>query len=133
MLISFKLGSVFFFKQKTAYEITTGDWSSDVCSSDLQTWTNQKEHPAVQAWSRLHPGRVSPGTIETLKRNKKSAIYRLRGVGPKGSAVIAKRCLTATALTERILYQDILPCLPVPSLRYFGFLEDQEAQFCWLF
>src|SRR5213079_3627495 len=22
-------------KQKTAYEITTGDWSSDVCSSDL--------------------------------------------------------------------------------------------------
>src|SRR5213079_3437105 len=25
----------FFFKQKTAYEITTGDWSSDVCSSDL--------------------------------------------------------------------------------------------------
>ena len=98
-----------------------------------QTWTNQMEHPAVQAWSRLHPGRVSPGTIETLKRNKKSAIYRLTGVGPKGSAVVAKRCLTATALTERILYQDILPCLPVPSLRYFGFLEDQEAQFCWLF
>ena len=22
---------VFFFKQKTAYEIGTGDWSSDVC------------------------------------------------------------------------------------------------------
>ncbi|GJQ33076.1 MAG: hypothetical protein HBSAPP04_19150 [Ignavibacteriaceae bacterium] len=26
---------IFFFKQKTAYEITYGDWSSDVCSSDL--------------------------------------------------------------------------------------------------
>ena len=25
----------FFFKQKTAYEVGTGDWSSDVCSSDL--------------------------------------------------------------------------------------------------
>src|ERR1051325_2466332 len=25
----------FFFKQKTAYEITYGDWSSDVCSSDV--------------------------------------------------------------------------------------------------
>ena len=24
-------------KQKTAYEIMSGDWSSDVCSSDLQT------------------------------------------------------------------------------------------------
>ena len=30
-------GVVFFFKQKTAYEIGTGDWSSDVCSSDLTT------------------------------------------------------------------------------------------------
>ena len=28
-------GLFFFFKQKTAYEIGTGDWSSDVCSSDL--------------------------------------------------------------------------------------------------
>ena len=26
----------FFFKQKTAYEIYQCDWSSDVCSSDLQ-------------------------------------------------------------------------------------------------
>src|SRR5881392_4360917 len=26
----------FFFKQKTAYEITHSDWSSDVCSSDLE-------------------------------------------------------------------------------------------------
>src|ERR1044071_6314408 len=26
---------IFFFKQKTAYEISTRDWSSDVCSSDL--------------------------------------------------------------------------------------------------
>src|SRR5213080_4388126 len=31
MLINF-----FFFKQKTAYEIPLCDWSSDVCSSDLQ-------------------------------------------------------------------------------------------------
>src|ERR1043166_7926422 len=28
---------VFFFKQKTAYEIPKRDWSSDVCSSDLYT------------------------------------------------------------------------------------------------
>src|SRR3546814_4475780 len=27
---------VFFFKQKTAYEMRISDWSSDVCSSDLQ-------------------------------------------------------------------------------------------------
>src|SRR3546814_17824346 len=28
---------VFFFKQKTAYEMRISDWSSDVCSSDLHT------------------------------------------------------------------------------------------------
>src|SRR3546814_15741646 len=27
--------SFFFFKQKTAYELRISDWSSDVCSSDL--------------------------------------------------------------------------------------------------
>src|SRR3546814_2901128 len=31
----------FFFKQKTAYEMRSSDWSSDVCSSDLARRTNQ--------------------------------------------------------------------------------------------
>src|SRR3546814_8966896 len=31
---------IFFFKQKTAYEMRISDWSSDVCSSDLI------DHPA---------------------------------------------------------------------------------------
>src|SRR3546814_6577183 len=30
-----RAGCVFFFKQKTAYEMRISDWSSDVCSSDL--------------------------------------------------------------------------------------------------
>src|SRR3546814_3014681 len=29
------LSVIFFFKQKTAYEMRISDWSSDVCSSDL--------------------------------------------------------------------------------------------------
>ena len=36
----------FFFKQKTAYEIVSRDWSSDVCSSDLpnkETLNNSAE------------------------------------------------------------------------------------------
>src|SRR3546814_6187455 len=33
--MSFFLFLVFFFKQKTAYEMRISDWSSDVCSSDL--------------------------------------------------------------------------------------------------
>src|SRR3546814_3335717 len=30
---------IFFFKQKTAYEMRISDWSSDVCSSDLSKTT----------------------------------------------------------------------------------------------
>src|SRR3546814_1626426 len=39
-----------FFKQKTAYEMRISDWSSDVCSSDLQRIGNYK---ALAAY-RMH-------------------------------------------------------------------------------
>src|SRR3546814_137719 len=32
----------FFFKQKTAYEMRISDWSSDVCSSDLNPQVNRR-------------------------------------------------------------------------------------------
>src|SRR3546814_2041594 len=35
VVFSLVLCGVFFFKQKTAYEMRISDWSSDVCSSDL--------------------------------------------------------------------------------------------------
>src|SRR3546814_10422097 len=42
--------SLFFFKQKTAYEMRISDWSSDVCSSDLdQGW---RDRSAPDQWSR---------------------------------------------------------------------------------
>src|SRR3546814_10871061 len=33
----------FFFKQKTAYEMRISDWSSDVCSSDLEVAVSTSE------------------------------------------------------------------------------------------
>src|SRR3546814_1664813 len=33
---------VYFFKQKTAYEMRISDWSSDVCSSDLPPGGNDR-------------------------------------------------------------------------------------------
>src|SRR3546814_3726020 len=36
---------IFFFKQKTAYEMRISDWSSDVCSSDLEIAL-----PTCDAW-----------------------------------------------------------------------------------
>src|SRR6266700_7898126 len=88
------------------------------------------EHPAVRAWNKLHPRPCRPAAIETLKRNKKSAIYQLTGIGPGGSTIIAKRCQIGTGVTERIIYEQILPRLPLPALRFFGWVESQVAQFC---
>src|SRR3546814_6980201 len=39
--------SLFFFKQKTAYEMRISDWSSDVCSSDLPSALQPLEHRQI--------------------------------------------------------------------------------------
>src|SRR3546814_7120705 len=39
---------VFFFKQKTAYEMRISDWSSDVCSSDLWLAPGPDQHIGQQ-------------------------------------------------------------------------------------
>src|SRR3546814_5528136 len=40
---------IFFFKQKTAYEMRISDWSSDVCSSDLATsQVHEHQHQTLQ-------------------------------------------------------------------------------------
>src|SRR3546814_9767284 len=44
---------IFFFKQKTAYEMRISDWSSDVCSSDLKAREGSLAHDAAEAIKRL--------------------------------------------------------------------------------
>src|SRR3546814_1985280 len=56
----------FFFKQKTAYEMRISDWSSDVCSSDLDTSIFDVENGMCIANDmakrvRLDDGREFPG------------------------------------------------------------------------
>src|SRR2546423_510573 len=94
---------------------------------------NLLEHPAVGAWSDLNPERVEPEQIETLRRASKSSIYRLQKAGPGGSNVIAKRCLAASASIECLVYQDVLPLLPLPALQCYGVVQDDEPEFRWLF
>lgn len=94
---------------------------------------NLPDHRAVKAWAALKPARVEPDGIEILKLKNKSAVYRLVGVGEDGSSVVAKRCRVATASVERMMYEEFLPRLPLPALRYFGHVDEPGGEFCWLF
>src|SRR3546814_12208092 len=51
---------IFFFKQKTAYEMRISDWSSDVCSSDLLVLDDQHRVALVAQLEQeaVHPGDV---------------------------------------------------------------------------
>ena len=94
---------------------------------------NLQEHRAVKAWRKLQTEWFETDQIEILKLKTKSAVYRLNGVGPDGSAVIAKRCQTATALVEQAIYDRLLTRLPLSVLRCHGLVMEPEGESCWLF
>ena len=91
------------------------------------------DHPAVQAWSVLKPERMEPSRITVLYDVRKTQVYRLEGVGPERSSIIAKRCRRRSVIAERMVYEEILPRLPINYLRYFGSLEEEDGKFCCLF
>jgi hypothetical protein len=94
------------------------------------------EHPAMSAWWKLRPGSAPATRVDLLKGRARSAgrsAYRLVGVGPNGSPVVAKRCRRPKALVERVVYTEFLPDVPLPALRYFGCVEEPHGSFCWLF
>src|SRR3546814_12040538 len=49
---------VFFFKQKTAYEMRISDWSSDVCSSDLPKLNDRHPFLGPDARTSEYPVRI---------------------------------------------------------------------------
>lgn len=89
-------------------------------------------HPAALAWSRLSPGSEMPTEISILKQRHKSAIYKMEGAAPDGSAIVAKLCRCQVATHERVVYEQILPKLPVSHPRYYGSVKE-NAQSGWLF
>jgi hypothetical protein len=96
-------------------------------------YKNLCEHPAVTYWQKLRFNCRKPEKITILEETRKSSVYQLYGVGKEGSDVVAKRCRRNAALVENSVYIDILPYLPTPSLRYYGFVEEPDDKYYWLF
>src|SRR3546814_14059276 len=56
---------IFFFKQKTAYEMRISDWSSDVCSSDLrEAQYDQGNHEGHRPAGQVEAGQHRRGDLD---------------------------------------------------------------------
>ena len=95
-------------------------------------------HPAVRAWQQLDPeravpDRITPAKFKPNKPRPNLTVYRLAGVGIDGSAVIAKRCTREGGRIERIVYERVLPHVPLAGPRYYGTVEGPpDEDVCWL-
>src|SRR3546814_18786189 len=58
----------FFVKQKTAYEMRISDWSSDVCSSDLDLETMSTTIDAALTGHTVYTTLHTNGVAETIQR-----------------------------------------------------------------
>jgi Phosphotransferase enzyme family len=84
-----------------------------------------------RAWITFRSECVQPEITDILKA--KRFIYRLNGVGPEGSAVIAKQCEKGDGMLQHTIYNDILSRLPIPRLYCYGFVDEQSGEPSWLF
>jgi ATP-binding cassette subfamily B protein len=89
-------------------------------------------HPVVAAWRTIAPARMRVDRVDRLRAKTKAQIYRL-AVEDGTTSVIAKRGRRDALLVERTIYESVLPRLPYPALRCFGFVDDEDEEFAWMF
>src|ERR1043166_9772117 len=93
---------LFFFKQKTAYDIPKRDWSSDVCSSDLRTCSKRRNSPGSRGLQYARCTRSEEHTSELqsrfgisyavfcLQKNKRRLVVPVGHHGARGGAAPAR-------------------------------------------
>jgi len=93
------------------------------------------EHAAVRAWTSLCNAPNTFARVETLRERKNAlaAVYRLTPVDACCSPIVAKRCGLADAQHERTWYEQILPHLPLTTVKYHGFVADLTNSLGWIF
>src|SRR3546814_4641191 len=80
---------VFFFKQKTAYEMRISDWSSDVCSSDLR-----------------HVGLVQPREEPLRKLGSPEEVLRIR-LAERAQALVRIALIHRSNACDRAGFEEI--------------------------
>src|SRR3546814_2419481 len=76
--------AVFFFKQKTAYEMRISDWSSDVCSSDLdliiERAVDPRFEPVADGAADVQPRVGIVGVAAEAQRMVRSRHHEIIGI-----------------------------------------------------
>jgi len=91
------------------------------------------EHPVVAAWRALSGSRGPVAAVEPLRQSERSTVYRLWGAVAGGRAVVGKRRKWADLKAERVIYERVLPHFPLPTPRYYGWIEDESPGHSWIF
>src|SRR3546814_4747936 len=68
------MGFFFFIEQKTAYEMRIGDWSSDVCSSDLQARSDNAQKLVADMMAQLVVDRFEPVQVDEDQRGARAVV-----------------------------------------------------------
>jgi hypothetical protein len=68
-----------------------------------------------------------------LKNEHDRKVWRLIGLGPGGSNVIAKLNPEADVVAEHRIYHEALKRLPLPTAIHYGLLKDKKDSLCWAF
>ncbi len=87
---------------------------------------------AKTAWRQLSDEK-KPVNITIIKANTKTVACKLLGVGVTGGNVIAKLSHRKNANIERRVYDEFLPKLPLHSLHFYGMVESENNDYCWIF
>ena len=101
-----------------------------------QSTADLSAHPVVRAWTKLHGRQVTPRRLEILRpprKEEKSCTFRFCTEGRHGRSVVGKLCLKETAQVERLIYETILPGLPLTRLEYYGTVASDEPDMDWVF
>src|SRR3546814_18577327 len=82
-------GIIFFFKQKTAYDMRISDWSSDVCSSDLLCAVQVTTQPQSASFSRFsHSGVIQ------ISRACADAVHGSSSIRRSEERRVGKECVS---------------------------------------
>src|SRR3546814_7070216 len=128
---------IFFFKQKTAYEMRISDWSSDVCSSDLPDLARRfmitmlritRANVGLRASGRnlaagftLNTVGEAVGYFQSRRRHFVSLLY-----------LMADACKGTKKLEPEHAFDVLLPvveycCISFPGWNWKGVLADRKS------